>query len=132
MAKAAKVQEPVTRLIGNFFQRQFPSFVPGVEFSQGRLDAPAAGTMVAEYTANLKALRMYGVDKDKAAELAQKQLEKDWKPSDLAGGRIMKNRPEDFYPAINGTHEWMRPALEEDLTAAFGPRETTVTTAVGP
>jgi muramidase (phage lysozyme) len=128
----AKVKDPVTTLMGNFFQRQFPSFVPAVEFSQGRLDAPAAGTMVAEYTANLKALRMYGVDHDKAAELAQQQLQKDWKPSDVAGGRIMKNRPEDFYPAINGSHEWMRGGLEADLEGAFGPRETTVNTALGP
>jgi hypothetical protein len=125
-AEMKKIKDPVTTLVGNFWQRQFPSFVPAVQFSQGLLDAPQAGVMVAEYTANLKALRMYGVDPDRAAEIAQKQLEKHWKQSDVAGGRIMKNRPEDFYPQINGSHDWMQSALEEDLAGAFGPRTSAV------
>jgi hypothetical protein len=68
----------------------------------------ARGRLRATYTA----LRTYGVDADKASDLAVQRLQSTWGVSGAAGNQVMKNPPEKSYPQVDGTHDWM----QKDLT----------------
>ena len=76
-------------------------------------DSIKGGEMVADYQTTYTALRTYGVDADKASDLAVQRLQSTWGVSQAAGNQIMKNPPERAYPQVDGSHEW----LKQDLTA---------------
>lgn len=76
-------------------------------------DSIKGGELVADYRTTYTALRSYGVDADKASDLAVKRLQSTWGVSESAGNQMMKNPPERFYPAIDGKHDW----IGQDLTA---------------
>jgi len=76
-------------------------------------DSIKGGEMVADYQTTYTALRTYGVDADKASELAVQRLQSTWGVSQAAGNQVMKNPPERAYPQVDGSHEW----LKQDLTA---------------
>jgi muramidase (phage lysozyme) len=76
-------------------------------------DSIKGGQMVADYKATYTALRTYGVDADKASDLAVKRLGTSWGVSAAAGNQVMKNPPERSYPQIGRSHDW----IQSDLTA---------------
>jgi hypothetical protein len=76
------------------------------------------GELVADFRATYTALRTYGVDADRASDLAVQRLQSTWGVSKAAGNQVMKNPPERSYPAISGSHDW----LQADLTAWVAKR----------
>jgi muramidase (phage lysozyme) len=74
-------------------------------------DAIKGGELAADYRATYTALRSYGVEADKASNLAVDRLKSTWGASEAAGNQVMKNPPERYYPAIGGSHDWMKPDL---------------------
>ena len=76
-------------------------------------DSIKGGEMVADYQTTYTALRTYGVEADRASDLAVQRLQATWGVSAAAGNQVMKNPPERAYPQVDGTHEW----LKQDLTA---------------
>jgi hypothetical protein len=81
-------------------------------------DSIKGGEMVADYRSTYAALRTYGVDQDRASDLAVKRLGATWGASAAANNQIMKNPPERSYPAIAGSHDW----LQQDLRSWISKR----------
>jgi hypothetical protein len=75
-------------------------------------DSIKGGELVADFNATYTALRTYGVDADKASDLAVQRLQSTWGVSQAAGNQVMKNPPERSYPQVDGSHDWM----QKDLT----------------
>jgi hypothetical protein len=67
-------------------------------------------------------------NEEKAKEQAIEIMKTKWKRSEVNGGRLMVRAPEGVYPAVDGSHKWMAPQIEAELTSRFGPRQT----AAGP
>jgi len=84
-------------------------------------DSIKGGELVADYRATYTALRAYGVDADKASDLAVKRLGSTWGVSATAGNQVMKNPPERAYPAIAGSHDWMQADLTKWIASKAGP-----------
>lgn len=61
-------------------------------------------------------------DADKAHEQTVELMKERWARSGVNGGRLMLRAPEQNYPAVNGSHDWMRAQIEKDLEAKLGPR----------
>lgn len=80
------------------------------------------GALVADYGTTYAALRTYGVDADKASELAVQRLQSTWGPSAAAGNQIMKNPPEKSYPAIGGSHDWIGQEVIRFAEKQIGPQ----------
>jgi hypothetical protein len=81
-------------------------------------DSIKGGELVADFNATYTALRTYGVDADKASDLATQRLQSTWGVSGAAGNQVMKMPPEKYYPQVDGTHDW----LQTDLTAWVAKR----------
>jgi muramidase (phage lysozyme) len=84
-------------------------------------DSITAGAMRADYREAYSSLRQYGVEASKAESLAVERLKSTWGPSEAAGNQVMKNPPERYYPAIGGSHDWMKPDLTAWITKRAGP-----------
>ncbi len=84
-------------------------------------DSIKGGELVADYRATYTALRAYGVDADKASDLAVQRLQSSWGISAAAGNQLMKNPPERSYPAIDGTHDWMLKDVKAEIAKDLGP-----------
>lgn len=86
-------------------------------------DSIKAGELKADYTSTYTALRSYGVDADKASDLAVQRLQSTWGVSQAAGNQVMKNPPEmsKLYPAIDGSKDWMEADLKAGIAKAIGP-----------
>lgn len=84
-------------------------------------DSIKGGELVADYRATYTALRAYGVDADKASDLAVKRLGSTWGISAAAGNQVMKNPPERSYPQIEGSHDWMKGDLTKWIETKAGP-----------
>jgi len=84
-------------------------------------DSITGGALVADYKATYTALRSYGVDADKASDLAVQRLGSTWGVSQTAGNQVMRNPPERSYPAIGGTHDWMQTDLTKWVESKVGP-----------
>ena len=87
-------------------------------------DSIKGGEMVADYQTTYTALRTYGVDADKASELAVQRLQSTWGVSQTAGNQVMKNPPERSYPQVDGSHEWMAKDLSTWVTKRAGEQFT--------
>lgn len=48
-----------------------------------------------------------------------------WARSEINGGRLMLRAPETVYPAIGGSHDWMKEQIEADLKDFLGARDPT-------
>jgi hypothetical protein len=84
-------------------------------------DSIKGGELVADYRSTYTALRTYGVDADKASDLAVKRLQSTWGVSAAAGNQVMKNPPERAYPAIGGSHDWLKADLNAWVANRAGP-----------
>lgn len=62
-----------------------------------------------------------GGDEGKAKDLAVQRLSRVWGESVLSSGRLMKFAPErsPAYPTINGSHDWLKKQLDEDVRNAL-------------
>lgn len=87
-------------------------------------DSIKGGELVADYRATYTALRSYGVDADKASDLAVKRLGSTWGISAAAGNQLMRNPPERSYPQIDGSHEWMQADLTKWIGGKLGPQQS--------
>jgi muramidase (phage lysozyme) len=87
-------------------------------------DSIKGGEMVADYQTTYTALRTYGVDADKASNLAVERLQSMWGVSQTAGNQVMKNPPERSYPQVDGSHEWMQQDLNGWITKQRGEQFT--------
>jgi hypothetical protein len=77
--------------------------------------------LVHDFGDTYKALRTYGVDPDKAKELAAKRVKAEWGPSPAAGNQVMKYPPESYYKPVDGSHSWISESLRDTVTAIKGP-----------
>lgn len=84
-------------------------------------DSIKGGELVADYRTTYGALRAYGVDADKASDLAVQRLGSTWGISEAAGNQVMRNPPERSYPAIDGSHAWMQADLSKWIAGKAGP-----------
>lgn len=98
-------------------------------------DSIKGGELVADYRATYTALRAYGVDADKASDLAVQRLQSTWGVSATAGNQVMKNPPERSYPSIGGSHDWLQADLKDWVAkragAEFAPGARTLEAGVG-
>jgi len=96
---------------------QITGSTPGAPF-----DSIKGGELVADYKATYTALRAYGVDADRANDLAVKRLATTWGPSEAAGNQIMKNPPERLYPQLGGKSDWIADDLKSWVAGKVGPQ----------
>jgi hypothetical protein len=87
-------------------------------------DGIKGGELLHDFTATYTELRTFGVDADKAKELASKRLKSEWGPSPTAGNQIMKYPPEAYYKPVDGSHAWLAESLNDTVTAMKGPQVT--------
>lgn len=85
-------------------------------------DGIKGGELVADYRTTYSALRAYGVDADKASDLAVQRLQSTWGVSQAGGNQVMKNPPEKFYPAIGGSQAWIGQDLNAWIAGKVGPQ----------
>jgi hypothetical protein len=77
-----------------------------------------------DFNSTYTALRTYGVDPDKAKELAAKRLKSEWGVSPTAGNQLMKYPPEAYYKPVDGSHSWLFTDLHDAVSAVKGPQVT--------
>jgi hypothetical protein len=77
-----------------------------------------------DYSNVYAAMRMKGIDQDKAKELAADRLRSEWGVSDAAGGQLMKHPPEGYYKPVGGSRAWMQEQLQDFVTSLRGPAVT--------
>jgi hypothetical protein len=59
-------------------------------------------------------------DKTLADEQAVDRMKLYWKRSDVNGGRLTLRAPEDHYPQVNGSWDWMQDQLRRELSSKIG------------
>ncbi|WGR74346.1 MULTISPECIES: hypothetical protein [unclassified Bradyrhizobium] len=84
-------------------------------------DSIKGGELVADFRSTYSALRAYGVDADKASDLAVQRLSSTWGVSQAGANQVMKNPPERSYPAIGGSHDWLGEDLRAWVAGKAGP-----------
>lgn len=60
------------------------------------------------------------LDKDVAAKQTTEMLRTKWARSEANEGRLMLRAPEQVYRAVDGSHDWMQPQIEEDIEKRLG------------
>jgi hypothetical protein len=78
------------------------------------------GAMAAEYQQLFVERYADTGDAETAEKQAMERLGNKWGVSALNGGRMTVRPPERYYPAVRGSHDWMRDQLESDLRQALG------------
>lgn len=91
-------------------------------------DLLAQRELMHDFGNTYEALRTYGVDPDKAKELAAKRVKAEWGPSPTVGNQVMKYPPEAYYKPIDGSHAWLADSLREAVTGIKGPQVSPDTT----
>lgn len=91
-------------------------------------DLLAQRELVHDFGNTYTALRQYGVDPDKAKELAAKRVKSEWGQSPASSNQVMKYPPEAYYKPIDGSHGWLTESLHDAVTAIKGPQVTADTT----
>lgn len=81
-----------------------------------------AGQLAEEFKITYRALRVAGVEPEKATEGAVKRLGEIWGPSPSNGNQVMKYPPEKFYPSIGGSHAWIGTEIAKAIESYLGPR----------
>lgn len=67
------------------------------------------------------------LDAEKAHRQTVELMKTRWARSEVNNGQLMLRPPEAYYPAVGGSHAWMKAQIEDELTARFGPRTGTDT-----
>lgn len=77
-------------------------------------DAATQSALVSEFGMAFRERFFETGDEDEAKALAAADLKKTWGTSEIGGSReLMKYPPEMFYPAVNGSHEYLRTDVME-------------------
>ncbi|WP_165820062.1 transglycosylase SLT domain-containing protein [Microvirga sp. KLBC 81] len=84
------------------------------------IDASARAAFLADYRQMIEDANIEAADPEAAHKAALTTLKTVWKESPTNGGRVMKHAPEQYYPAVDGSHEWMRQQVEETLITRLG------------
>lgn len=104
---------PIADVVKSFDESWFSD--PKAPVDSGTLDA-----LKGDYE-TVYARRFYETrDKDTAAKQTAEMLKGKWKTSDVNGGRLMLRAPEQVYPAIEGSQDWMKPQIEQALAQRLG------------
>jgi hypothetical protein len=85
-------------------------------------DAQTRDALMGDYESIFARRYADTLDADKAKEQTLALLKTKWQRSEVNGGKLMLRAPETAYPAINGTHDWMKTQLETDLSTQLGAR----------
>ncbi|MBI3700580.1 MAG: hypothetical protein HY242_09090 [Afipia sp.] len=85
------------------------------------VDGIAAQQMASEFKTIRTALRTYGVDADKADDLALKRMQNTWGVSPSNNNQVMKYPPEKYYPDVAGSHAWIGSEIEKTVAGVMGP-----------
>jgi hypothetical protein len=81
------------------------------------VDPRTADAALADYTTLFAQRYAETRDTNKAHDQAIERMRLHWARSDANKGRLTLYALETIYPAVNGSHEWMREALECDIAA---------------
>ena len=108
--------------------------MPGPGAPTSTVDVPTAslGAMRSDYVKAYKNYFVMDPNPATAADSAAKAVAKNWGPSQLMGGTVMRTPPDARYPAINGSHDYLVKALDDDVKKLAGDRgdESTVVNEV--
>lgn len=85
-------------------------------------DAGTRDALMADYQTVFARRYAETLDEDTAHTQTMELLRTKWARSEINGGKLMLRAPETVYPAIDGSHDWMKQQIERDLTDRFGPR----------
>jgi hypothetical protein len=115
--------QQVADMLGNFWQRNVPFVHRELPQDILRGDEKAALAMKLDYVNAYSALREVGVSKADAQTQAVQRISAMWQPSQMNGGRMMRNAPEGVYPVnpMTQDHAWMLDQLKADITKTHGP-----------
>ena len=91
------------------------------------LDPLAGGQLRAEFDRLFAEEYAATGDASLAEESALKLLETVWGPSEVGGtSRLMRYPPERYFPAIDGSHDWMTEQAKEELSPHIGEKDFTL------
>lgn len=85
-------------------------------------DPVARSALMGDWQQNVARVYAETLDKDQAITKGTEITRTKWAASGLNGGRLMLNAPEKYYPAVQGSWNWMKAQLESDLAKTLGPR----------
>jgi hypothetical protein len=97
------------RLAANLYPTWFASMTP--------MDPRAANAMLADYRSVFAERFAISGNQATAERQTMERLRLHWRPSGINGGRITLYAPEQVYPSINGSHQWMQNQIRRDLAA---------------
>jgi hypothetical protein len=84
------------------------------------LDPIAQVRLQDEFAGRFAELYSVNADRDKSARLALEYLRTRWGATNAGNtGRLMFAPPENFYPQVNGSHDWLKRDLEETVQQSF-------------
>lgn len=119
--------------IGNFWRRNIPGIHASLPRDPINNDVIAGGAMLEDFKRAYRVMRTAGVDPANAVSLAGERVHSQWQPTEVMGGKLMKNAPDTFYPAdpLTKDHKWMVDQLKAEISTAHGPEEAYVTGETG-
>lgn len=84
------------------------------------VDPRTRDAALADYTALFSDRYAVSLDETKAHQQAIEKMRLYWGRSEVNQGRLTLYAPENVYPALGGSHDWLKDQLDRDLTAQFG------------
>jgi Phage tail lysozyme len=102
----------------------FPSKVPFTSPNAPVSDGPNASgsALLGDYrSAYADGFVTSGGDKSLAQSYALESVSKKWGVSPVNDGRVMSYPPERYYPQVNGSHDWLREQLDQEVRQFVGP-----------
>lgn len=84
------------------------------------VDARTRDAAMADYEALFTERYAETLDQDVAHKQALERMRLYWTRSEVNGGRLSLHAPESVYPAIGGSHTWMRDQILGDITQKLG------------
>lgn len=90
------------------------------------IDAGTRDALMGDYESVFAKRYAETLDKDAAHRDTMEMLKTKWQRSEVNGGRLMLRAPETAYPAVDGSHGWMKKQIETDLTVRLGKRMSDV------
>ncbi|HZH50258.1 MAG TPA: hypothetical protein VEZ16_00100 [Microvirga sp.] len=88
------------------------------------VDPSARASFLADYRQLIEDANVEAGDPEAAHKAALTTLKTIWKESPTNGGRVMKYAPEQYYPTIDGSHDWMTGQIRDTLIARLDLKPT--------
>jgi hypothetical protein len=113
-----KLGEMTTKAVANELGSFADRNVPFVNQAPP-LDSLSANALLGEYTLLFRERYVdLNGDVSKAKEQTVERLKTLWRPSIVNGGALMRHAPEQHYPQVNGSHDWMKRDIEATIAQA--------------